>query len=139
MTKLGTEQKNEVHSKFFTGPFDLLSEVSLDEGGFGKVFHVKHAIDEKEYAIKTISLDDALFEGNFDKLYAYFAKIVSRHNHRQTSIYREVRILQRLDYPNILRYNSCWLTGPEVSNGKLPPDCSLEVQNYLVIQTELCH
>ena len=61
-------------------PFHRLDKIG--EGGFGEVFHVKHCLDEKEYAIK-------------------------RMNKSENDLC-EIKILSSLNHPNIIRYYSSW-------------------------------
>lgn len=61
-------------------PFQKLKKIG--EGGFGEVFHVRHQLDEKEYAIK-------------------------RMNKEENNSY-EIRILSSLEHKNIIRYYSSW-------------------------------
>ena len=61
-------------------PFHKLEKIG--EGGFGEVFHVKHSLDEKEYAIKKM-------------------------NKKENDLY-EIKILSSLHHPNIIRYYSSW-------------------------------
>ena len=54
----------------------------IGRGSFGEVYHCFHLLDQKEYAVKTISSND--------------------------SDLQEVRILSSLCHPNIIRYFSSW-------------------------------
>ncbi|KAJ3370346.1 Eukaryotic translation initiation factor 2-alpha kinase [Allomyces arbusculus] len=65
----------------------------LGKGGFGSVFHVRHKLDGREYAIKKIP--------------------VSRNKDFER-ILREVKVLARMDHINIVRYYSAWLEHDEV-------------------------
>ncbi|XP_051945528.1 protein kinase containing Z-DNA binding domains isoform X2 [Xyrauchen texanus] len=55
---------------------------TLGEGGYGHVYKVKHKYDGKIYAVKIVD-----FTGKADS---------------------EVKVLARLDHPNIVRYMTCW-------------------------------
>lgn len=61
-------------------PYPFSIEKKIGEGSFGQVFHCFHKIDEKEYAIKKISLENK----------------------------NEIKILSSLYHPNIVRYFSSW-------------------------------
>ena len=61
-------------------PFHKIQKIG--EGSFGEVFHVKHSLDEKEYAIK-------------------------RMNKNENDV-GEIKILSSLYHPNIIRYYSSW-------------------------------
>ncbi|KNE55447.1 PEK protein kinase [Allomyces macrogynus ATCC 38327] len=65
----------------------------LGKGGFGSVFHVRHKLDGREYAIK---------------------KIPVARNKDFERILREVKVLARMDHINIVRYYSAWLEHDEV-------------------------
>ncbi|KNE60107.1 PEK protein kinase [Allomyces macrogynus ATCC 38327] len=65
----------------------------LGKGGFGSVFHVRHKLDGREYAIK---------------------KIPVARNKDFERILREVKVLARMDHLNIVRYYSAWLEHDEV-------------------------
>ncbi|EGP84431.1 uncharacterized protein MYCGRDRAFT_30507, partial [Zymoseptoria tritici IPO323] len=54
----------------------------LGKGGYGQVFHVRHRLDGRTYAVKKAVLDEIL---------------------------TEVRSLSRLDHPNVVRYFSSWI------------------------------
>lgn len=66
--------------------FNVLS--TLGKGGFGRVFKAQHNIDGMIYAVKRVNIKD--------RKPAYIAV-------------REVKILAKLDHPNIVRYHNCWL------------------------------
>ncbi|EDV25971.1 uncharacterized protein TRIADDRAFT_55607 [Trichoplax adhaerens] len=59
----------------------------LGGGGFGRVFKAVHKVDRNSYAIKKIHVKLEEVE----------------------KVFREVRVLSRLEHPNIVRYNSAWL------------------------------
>lgn len=61
-------------------PYPFSIKKKIGEGSFGQVFLCSHNIDEKEYAIKKISIEDK----------------------------NEIKILSSLYHPNIIRYFSSW-------------------------------
>ena len=61
-------------------PYPFSIKKKIGEGSFGEVFLCSHNIDEKEYAIKKISIEDK----------------------------NEIKILSSLYHPNIIRYFSSW-------------------------------
>ncbi|XP_064459752.1 eIF-2-alpha kinase GCN2-like [Ornithodoros turicata] len=67
--------------------FDVLGE--LGRGGFGRVFKVRSKLDRRTYALKRVKFNAR--RSRFDKV-----------------ITREVKILSRLDHPNIVRYYDSW-------------------------------
>lgn len=84
----------------------------LGSGGFGDVFKVKNIIDETEYAVKVVCMDNHLEESYI--------------------ILREVRILSKLKHQNIIGYYSSWIGFDDVN--------TLDESSYLklYIQMELC-
>ena len=75
------------HQSRLTSDFEIVSW--LGRGGFGDVIKVKNKLDEKEYAIKRILLDPA-----------------DRSTNRR--LYREVKLLSRLNHENVVRYYNSW-------------------------------
>lgn len=63
-------------------PYPFSKIKKLGEGGFGEVFHVKHCLDDREYAIKKMTK----YDNNVN----------------------EIKILSCLNHPNIIRYYSSW-------------------------------
>jgi serine/threonine protein kinase len=61
----------------------------IGEGGFGKVYKVRHKLDGNIYAIKKAVV-------NYDDL-----------NDRK--MLKEVALLSKLNHPNIVRYYQSWL------------------------------
>lgn len=105
-------------------------------GGFGKVYQVNHKIDGMVYAIKKIKL-------NLDKL--------------DNNIFKEVKVLARLNHKNIIRYYNAWIEYSNNENNEdelLDYDSSFSLENTqnstnndnkeiasnlsLYIQMELC-
>ena len=75
------------HQSRLTSDSEIVSW--LGRGGFGDVIKVKNKLDEKEYAIKRILLDPA-----------------DRSTNRR--LYREVKLLSRLNHENVVRYYNSW-------------------------------
>lgn len=61
----------------------------IGEGGFGKVYKVKHKLDGNIYAIKKA--------------------IVNYEDLNDRKILKEVSLLSKLNHPNIVRYYQSWL------------------------------
>lgn len=61
----------------------------IGEGGFGKVYRVKHRLDGGIYAIKKI--------------------IINYGNPTERKMLKEVSLLSKLNHPNIVRYYQSWL------------------------------
>lgn len=64
----------------------------LGKGGFGEVSLARNRLDGRKYAVKRISLS-----------------MSNQWRHRLQKVLREVKILARLDHPNIVRYYQAWL------------------------------
>ncbi|KAI9184103.1 hypothetical protein H9P43_003156 [Blastocladiella emersonii ATCC 22665] len=75
---------------------DFIELRRLGKGGFGSVWHVRHKLDGREYAIKKVTLTNPK---DFDR------------------VLREVKVLARMDHPNIVRYYSAWLEHDEFRLG----------------------
>lgn len=112
-----TSPKNLIHKKNnistlsrFKTQFNNISLIG--SGGFGDVFKVRNIIDESEYAVKVVCMDNHLEESYI--------------------ILREVRILSKLKHPNIIGYYSSWIGFDDVN--------TMEESSYLklYIQMELC-
>lgn len=99
----------------------------IGSGGFGVVYKIFNKLDDNHYALKKIKLDS---------------------NSESVSVLREVQALSKLDHPNIIRYNTCWL-GYDTENQQDDLDdlFSSNSQSYdtesplllfLYIQMELC-
>ncbi|KAF3907604.1 hypothetical protein AA313_de0204311 [Arthrobotrys entomopaga] len=74
----------------------------LGKGGFGSVWACKNLLDEEVYAIKKIIITDQFLKA---------AKITDEKRREKAfaGLHHEVRILARLDHPNIVRYYSSWM------------------------------
>lgn len=108
---------------------------SLGRGCFGTVWKAINTIDKCHYAIKQVCI----------------AKVLPHFGNNLDSIFHEVRSLQAINHPHVVRYHTCWLDGPNcdsIKNGSLtfPDNASstnvnvplLPTNNYLLIQMELC-
>lgn len=71
----------------FYHQFDMIKKIG--KGGFGTVYKVYNKLDTTFYAIKKIQM-----RANIEESY---------------KVLREVQSLSKLNHPNIVRYNSCWL------------------------------
>jgi translation initiation factor 2-alpha kinase 3 len=86
--------------------------VELDvvgKGGYGKVYKVKHKLDNYLYAVKRIMVSPQRLQ-----------KIQENGPQEMEKMLEEVRALARFDHGNIVRYQNCWLeftTAP----GEVPP------------------
>lgn len=93
----------------------------VGKGGYGKVFRVKHKLDNSFYAIKRIMVSPARLQ-----------KIQEKGPQEMENILEEVRALARFDHGNIVRYHNCWLeftTAP--SDVPLPPSPFLYTDRLL--------
>jgi len=72
----------------------------LGKGGFGTVFKCENVLDGREYAVKKIRIK------SFVDKHGLPTKHLSAQLKR---VLREVKILARLDHPNIVRYYTSWL------------------------------
>ncbi|EON61320.1 PEK protein kinase [Coniosporium apollinis CBS 100218] len=70
----------------------------LGKGGFGRVYHAVHRLDGVSYAVKQIPLSSSRVW-----------KIQQRGQPELNALLAELRILARLDHPNIVRYYGGWL------------------------------
>ncbi|XP_067942857.1 eukaryotic translation initiation factor 2-alpha kinase 3-like [Watersipora subatra] len=64
----------------------------LGKGGFGVVFHARNTLDERDYAIKRVSLPNSA--------------------EAKEKVMREVKALAMLDHPSIVRYFQAWFETP---------------------------
>ena len=70
----------------------------LGQGGFGKVFEVRHKLDQHTYALKKIRIHLSVDEDIKSHL-----------------VYREIQAMPMLNHKNIVRYFSCWVEAVEPS------------------------
>lgn len=128
---------NSITSNIYNKTFEEIEELGL--GGFGNVYKVKHKIDETKYAIKKIPITSDLVEDNYD-------------------VFQEVKLLSRLNHPNIVKYFSSWvdvdldlinklgldnsqslsLTPIQITKLNTNPNLTLGSIPVLYIQMELC-
>ncbi|PVI08557.1 kinase-like protein [Periconia macrospinosa] len=75
------------------------SEIELvGKGGYGKVYKVKHNLDNSFYAVKRITVSHARMQN-----------ISKRGAQEMECLLEEVRSLARLEHANIVRYHNAWL------------------------------
>ncbi|KAF2196162.1 kinase-like protein [Delitschia confertaspora ATCC 74209] len=77
---------------------DFLELSTIGKGGYGKVYKVKHKLDNSLYAVKRVTVSQYRFR-----------KIEEDREKGMESILEEVRALARFDHHNIVRYHSAWL------------------------------
>lgn len=66
----------------------------LGKGSFGSVHRVRNKVDENEYAVKKVSIPHDKIENVLD----------------------EVRIISRLDHPNVIRFYTSWIEDVDVTD-----------------------
>ncbi|EPS44006.1 hypothetical protein H072_2004 [Dactylellina haptotyla CBS 200.50] len=74
----------------------------LGKGGFGSVWACKNHLDDEVYAIKKIIITEQFLK---------VAQIADETDREKAfaELHHEVKILARLDHPNIVRYYSSWM------------------------------
>ena len=90
----------------------------IGEGGFGKVYKVKHYLDDNIYAIKKISVPNQKYR-------------------ELQSVFSEILIMSKLEHPNIIRYYNSWFEpiminkkkSPQIINSQLSLNYDLTEQN----------
>ncbi|KAH9834307.1 Protein tyrosine kinase [Teratosphaeria destructans] len=80
----------------------------LGKGGYGTVYHVKHRLDNIEYAVKKIPISASRM-----------ARIRSHGQRELDDLLRELRTLARLEHPNIVRYFGGWIEWADVGTSAL--------------------
>jgi serine/threonine protein kinase len=87
----------------------------VGKGGQGKVWHVKHVLDDQDYALKMIKLP-AIIKG-----------VMMESDTRMAKVLNEMKILAALDHPNIVRYYYCWIGhNSAIPQGIRTPACEKE-------------
>ncbi|KAF2255847.1 kinase-like protein [Trematosphaeria pertusa] len=84
------------YSDRYAREFEELGVVG--KGGYGKVYKVKHKLDNHFYAVKKIMISAAKLQ-----------KIKEGGHQEMERLLDEVRSLARFDHGNIVRYHNCWL------------------------------
>lgn len=77
---------------------DFAETQRVGKGGYGEVFAVRHKISGVEYAIKKIPIGESRLR-----------KIRERGQAELDALLNELRVLARLEHPNIVRYYNGWL------------------------------
>ncbi|KAF3930471.1 hypothetical protein ABW20_dc0110154 [Dactylellina cionopaga] len=74
----------------------------LGKGGFGSVWACKNLLDDEIYAIKKIIITEQFLK---------VAQIADEKDRERAfaELHHEVKVLARLDHPNIVRYYSSWM------------------------------
>ena len=81
-------------------PASLIRTVSYIGGGaHGKVYKIYNMLDDQVYSLKKIDLMNEIASND---------SISSLKDNSQLLL-REIRVLAKLDHPNILRYNTSWI------------------------------
>jgi len=70
----------------------------VGKGGYGKVYKVKHKLDNAYYAVKRINISAHKIK-----------KLQERGNEELQCILEEVRSLARFEHNNIVRYHAAWM------------------------------
>jgi translation initiation factor 2-alpha kinase 3 len=70
----------------------------LGKGGYGQVYHVRHRLDGRTYAVKKVPIRPSMVQ-----------RIAIGGQSVLDEILTEVRSLSRLDHPNVVRYFSSWV------------------------------
>lgn len=78
----------------------------LGKGGYGKVYKVRHRLDQYNYAVKKITLSPLRI-----------SKIQKNGKPELDCMLTELRVLARLEHPNIVRYYGGWV---EYGESNLP-------------------
>lgn len=81
----------------------------LGQGGYGKVYRVKHQLDGQEYAVKKITLSSSRV-----------SRVLQRGQDGFDALLKEVRTMARFDHPNIVRYYGGWLEVSAVGGQSRP-------------------
>ncbi|KAF2120516.1 kinase-like domain-containing protein [Lophiotrema nucula] len=92
---------------------------TIGKGGYGRVYKVKHRLDDSFYAIKRIMVSPARLQ-----------KIQEHGPKEMESMLEEVRALARFDHGNVVRYHNCWLEFTSAPVEVPPP--SFVINNRLI-------
>jgi translation initiation factor 2-alpha kinase 3 len=85
-----------LHTDRYAREFIELNVVG--KGGYGKVYKVRHKLDNSFYAIKRIMVSPMRLQ-----------KIQENGAQEMETMLEEVRALAKFDHGNIVRYHNCWL------------------------------
>jgi len=84
-------------------PSSLIKPLNYIGGGAnGKVYKIYNMLDDQVYSLKKIDLIDEISEISSGDVFS------SLKDNTQLLL-REIRVLAKLDHPNILRYNTSWI------------------------------
>ena len=83
----GVREKYQSSRGRYVTEFEQLELIG--EGGFGKVYRVRHLLDDNIYAIKKT--------------------VVNCEDPQDKKMLKEVALLSKLNHPNIVRYYQSWL------------------------------
>lgn len=103
MMQLGAAAGDDLRLRRYGLPepryFQEFEELSmLGRGGYGIVYHVRHRLDNQFYAVKKVPLSASRLK-----------RIQQKGQSELDEVLRELRILARLDHPNIVRYYTGWI------------------------------
>ena len=104
MIKLFKQQSNERKLVVNTlDPSSLITTLNYIGGGaHGKVYKIYNMLDDQIYSLKKIDLIDEISDISSGDLFS------SLKDNTQLLL-REIRVLAKLEHPNILRYNTSWI------------------------------
>ncbi|ORY06509.1 kinase-like domain-containing protein [Clohesyomyces aquaticus] len=85
-----------LHTDRYVREFVELS--TIGKGGYGKVYKVKHKLDDSFYAVKRIMVSPVRLQ-----------RIKEHGPKEMESMLDEVRALARFDHSNVVRYHNAWL------------------------------
>ena len=84
-------------------PSTLIRTVNyIGKGAHGKVYKIYNMLDDQVYSLKKIDLIDELSDISSED------KLLSLKDNTELLL-REIRVLAKLEHPNILRYNTSWV------------------------------
>ncbi|KAF2638090.1 kinase-like protein [Massarina eburnea CBS 473.64] len=85
----------------------------VGKGGYGKVYKVKHKLDDSFYAVKRITVSPSKMQSLANQ---------GAQAQEMENMLKEVRSLARLDHVNIVRYHNAWLEYSSVASHAIDPD-----------------